>query len=50
MADLKYYDVILRPLVTEKSMSEMADKKYAFYVNPDANKTQVKEAVDKMFD
>ena len=50
MADLKYYDVILRPLVTEKSMSEMADKKYAFYVNPDANKTQVKEAVEKMFD
>ena len=49
MADLKYYDVILRPLVTEKSMSEMADKKYAFYVNPDANKTQVKEAVEKMF-
>ena len=50
MADLKYYDVILRPLVTEKSMSEMADKKYDFYVNPDANKTQVKEAVEKMFD
>ncbi len=50
MADLKYYDIILRPIVTEKSMSEMADKKYAFYVHPDATKNQIKEAVEKMFD
>ncbi|MBP5495401.1 MAG: 50S ribosomal protein L23, partial [Lachnospiraceae bacterium] len=28
MADLKYYDVILKPVVTEKSMSGMGDKKY----------------------
>ena len=28
MADLKYYDVILKPVITEKSMSGMADKKY----------------------
>ncbi|MBQ9827786.1 MAG: 50S ribosomal protein L23 [Lachnospiraceae bacterium] len=50
MADLKYYDVILRPIVTEKSMNEMAEKKYSFYVNPDATKSQIKEAVEKMFD
>ncbi len=50
MADLKYYDVILKPVVTEKTMNEMADKKYAFYVHPDATKVQVKEAVEKMFD
>ncbi len=50
MADLKYYDVILRPVVTEKSMNEMAAKKYTFYVNPDATKSQIKEAVEKMFD
>ena len=50
MADLKYYDVILAPVVTEKSMSGMAEKKYTFYVHPDATKTQVKEAVEKMFD
>ncbi len=50
MADLKYYDIILRPIVTEKSMSEMADKKYSFYVHPDSTKTQVKEAVEKMFE
>ena len=49
MADLKYYDIILRPVVTEKSMNAMADKKYAFYVNPDATKGQIKEAVEKMF-
>jgi large subunit ribosomal protein L23 len=42
MADIKYYDVILKPLVTEKSMSGMADKKYTFLVNPEANKAQVK--------
>ena len=47
MADLKYYDVILKPVVTEKSMTAMAEKKYTFYVNPDATKTQVKEAVEK---
>ena len=50
MADLKYYDVILRPVVTEKSMTAMAEKKYTFYVNPDANKSQIKEAVEKMFE
>ncbi|MBR6019434.1 MAG: 50S ribosomal protein L23 [Lachnospiraceae bacterium] len=49
MADLKYYDIILRPVVTEKSMNAMADKKYAFYVSVDATKSQVKEAVEKMF-
>ena len=47
MADLKYYDVILKPVVTEKSMTAMGEKKYTFYVNPDATKTQVKEAVEK---
>jgi len=50
MADLKYYDVILRPVVTEKSMNAMAEKKYTFYVNPDATKSQIKEAVEKMFE
>ena len=50
MADLKYYDVILRPVVTEKSMNEMASKKYTFYVSPEATKPQIREAVEKMFD
>lgn len=50
MADVKYYDVILKPIVTEKSMNAMAEKKYTFLVHPDATKTQVKEAVEKMFE
>jgi large subunit ribosomal protein L23 len=50
MADLKYYDVILKPVVTEKSMNMMADKKYVFLVHTDATKIQIKEAVEKMFD
>jgi large subunit ribosomal protein L23 len=50
MADIKYYDVILKPVVTEKSMAAMAEKKYTFLVAPEANKTQVKEAVEKMFE
>ena len=50
MADLKYYDVIFEPVVTEKSMSGMSENKYTFYVHPDATKTQVKEAVEKMFE
>ena len=43
MADLKYYDVILKPVITEKSMNAMADKKYTFLVHPDATKSQVKK-------
>ena len=50
MADLKYYDVIQKPVVTEKSMAAMADKKYTFLVHPEATKAQVKEAVEKMFE
>ena len=49
MADIKYYDVILKPVITEKSMNGMAEKKYVFSVNPEATKTQIKEAVEKMF-
>ena len=37
MADIKYYDVILKPVVTEKSMNAMADKKYTFLVHHGCN-------------
>jgi len=50
MADIKYYDVILKPVITERSMSAMAEKKYTFLVHTDANKAQIKEAVEKMFE
>jgi len=49
MADLKYYDVILKPIVTEKSMNFMSEKKYTFSVHPDSTKNQIREAVEKMF-
>lgn len=49
MANVQYYDVILKPVVTEKSMNAMASKKYTFLVHTEANKTQIKEAVEKMF-
>lgn len=50
MANVKYYDVILKPIVTEKSMNAMAEKKYTFLVHPEANKSMIKEAVEKMFE
>nr|WP_330410792.1 50S ribosomal protein L23 [Lachnotalea glycerini] len=46
---MQYYDVILKPVITEKSMQGMESKKYTFLVHPEANKTQIKEAVEKMF-
>ena len=49
MANVQYYDVILKPVITEKSMNAMAEKKYTFLVHTDATKSQVKEAVEKMF-
>ncbi len=50
MADIRYYDVILKPVLTEKSMNAMAEKKYTFLVHTEATKTQIKEAVEKMFE
>lgn len=50
MANVQYYDVILKPVVTEKSMELMGEKKYTFLVHPEATKSQIKEAVEKMFE
>ncbi len=50
MAAIQYYDVILKPVITEKSMNAMGEKKYTFLVHPEANKSQIKEAVERMFD
>ena len=49
MANIQYYDVILKPVITEKSMASMSSKKYTFLVHPESNKTMIKEAVEKMF-
>ena len=50
MANVQYYDVILKPVVTEKSMNAMGEKKYTFLVHPEANKTMIKDAGEKMFE
>jgi large subunit ribosomal protein L23 len=46
---LTSHDIIRKPVITEKSMAVMADKKYTFIVDIHANKTQVKKAVEEVF-
>ena len=43
------YDIIKTPVLTEKSYAQFANKKYTFKVDIDANKFQIKEAVEKIF-
>lgn len=43
------YDVILKPVISEKSMDDAQNKKYTFKVATDANKTEVKLAVEEIF-
>ncbi len=43
------HDIIRKPIITEKSMSEMADKKYTFIVDIKANKFMIKNAVEEIF-
>ena len=43
-------EVILRPLLTEKSYATIKDKKYTFVVAKDANKTEIKLEIEKRFD
>lgn len=50
MANVQYYDVIIKPVVTEKSMRLMSEKKYTFFVHTEANKSMIKNAVEKMFE
>ena len=44
------YDIIVRPVLTEKSYDGMADKKYVFEVAIDATKIEIKQAIEKIFD
>ncbi len=43
------HDIIIKPIVTEASMNAMADKKYTFVVDKKSNKTEIKNAVEKVF-
>lgn len=50
MANLTHYDIIKKPVVSEKSMNQMVNKKYTFIVHKDATKIQIKDAVEKLFE
>ena len=43
------YDIIRRPVITEQSMADIADKKYVFMVDIDSNKTEIKAAIEEAF-
>ncbi|MDD2420686.1 MAG: 50S ribosomal protein L23 [Heliobacteriaceae bacterium] len=43
------YDVLRKPVITEKSMDLVAENKYTFIVQPDANKIEIKYAVEQLF-
>ena len=43
------YEIIKKPIITENSMDQMADKKYTFEVAKDANKIEIKKAVEEVF-
>ena len=43
------YDIIRRPVITEQSMEAVADKKYVFMVDVNANKTEIKAAIEEIF-
>lgn len=43
-------DIIIRPIVTERSMDDMAFGKYTFEVNRKTNKSEIKKAVERLFD
>lgn len=44
------HDIILKPIVTERSMMQTEEKKYTFQVSKDANKYQIKDSIEKIFD
>ena len=43
------YEIIKKPIITENSMDQMADRKYTFEVAKDANKIEIKKAVEEIF-
>ena len=43
------YDIIIRPIITERSMANVADKKYVFEVARDAGKVEIKNAIEQIF-
>ena len=46
---MNVYDIIIKPVITEQSMADVADKKYVFQVAIGANKSEIKAAVEEVF-
>ena len=46
---MKQFDIIIKPLLSEKTYANIANKRYAFVVKKDANKTEIKNAVESLF-
>ncbi len=44
------HDIIIKPIITEKSMEDMAERKYTFMVDRRSNKAEIKKAVESIFD
>ena len=44
------YDIIIKPVLTEKSYADMAEKKFTFQVAISANKTEIKNAIEEIFE
>ena len=49
MKDTKYLEIIKAPVITEKSQAALEEGKYTFKVDPKANKTEIKAAIEKIF-
>ena len=47
---MNLYDIVKRPVITEQSMESIADKKYVFEVDVNANKTEIKAAIEAIFE
>ncbi|MBE7010713.1 MAG: 50S ribosomal protein L23 [Ruminococcaceae bacterium] len=43
------YDIIIKPIISEQSMNQLADRKYTFQVKKSANKVQIKQAIEEIF-
>lgn len=46
---MKHFDVIIKPLLSEKTYADIANKKYTFVVAKNANKVEIRDAVEKIF-
>ena len=46
---MKEYDIVIKPILTEKSYQDIANKKYTFMCDKNANKVEIKKAIESIF-